>query len=214
MRRAPPPEQARAGPRSSGRHYRGVAMAFPARLLREGEEVVIDLRPHWTLFAPAASVLAAALATLVALAAVAAPEVLQVLAAVTTLLALARFVVGYSRWASTNLVVTAERLIHRRGVWAKEGVEIPLHRVHAVRCRRSVLGRVLRYGEVVVEAGTEHGANRHGFGPVPRPVAVQREISRLVGEQAHLSRSLTRESAQNQKRSSRTTVSRPAPPRL
>lgn len=120
--------------------------------------------------------LVAALGVLGALAAAAAPELAQLLAAGATLVALVRFSVSYSRWASTNLVLTDDRLLHRRGLLVKESLEIPLDRVHAVRHRRTVLGRLLRYGELVVETGDD----RHRFHPVPRPVAVHHEISRQL----------------------------------
>lgn len=155
-------------------------MAFPARLLHDGEEVVLDARLHWTRFAGPAAVLAAMLALLVALAAIGAPEVLQVAAGAVTLVALARFVVGYVRWASTSVVLTDRRLIHRQGVVAKEDVEIPLHRVHSVCYRRPLLGQLLRYGDLVVYLGGGQDVQHHRIERIARPVVVQREISRQL----------------------------------
>ena len=45
-------------------------MAFPRRLLNEGEEVILDLRPHWSFFVGRALVLVLAVAALVAAAVV------------------------------------------------------------------------------------------------------------------------------------------------
>ena len=155
-------------------------MAFPSKLLHDGEKVVVDVRAHWTGFARAAVVLAAALVGLSALAGADAPELLQLLAAVATLVALGRFVLAYARWASTTLAVTDERLVHRHGVLSKEIVEIPLDRVSAVACRRSVLGRLLRYGDLVVDSGGDDRHRRQRFGPIPRPEAVLHALSRLL----------------------------------
>ena len=155
-------------------------MAFPPRLLHAGEETVVDVRPHWTSFAGPALVLVGALAVLNALSAAGAHDLLQLLAAAATLVALARFVVRYVRWATTSFVVTDQRLVQREGVLAKETVEIPLDRVDAVRLRRSVLGRLLGYGDLMVESGGERGERRHPVARLPDPVAVQREISRQL----------------------------------
>ncbi len=155
-------------------------MAFPPRLLHDGEETVVDVRPHWTSFSGAALSLVGALAVLNALSAAEAHDLLQLLSAGATLVALARFVARYLRWASTSFVVTDQRLVHRAGVLTKEIVEIPLDRVQAVRFRRSVLGRLLGYGDLLVESGGERGDHRHPVARLPDPVAVQREISRQL----------------------------------
>ncbi|MBA2437804.1 MAG: PH domain-containing protein [Acidimicrobiia bacterium] len=153
-------------------------MAFPSRLLNQGEEMILDLRPHWSFFALPAIVLVVALGVLLALSAAGWPEWLQVVAAVATLAALVRFVLRYARWASTNFVITSDRLIHRRGVIAKEGIEIPLERVNTVFFRQSVLERVLRCGDLVIESGGERG--RQAFSDIPRPSLVQNEIYRQI----------------------------------
>ena len=41
--------------------------------------------------------------------------------------------VRYVKWTTTNFVVTNERLIHREGVIAKNGIEIPLDLVQTIR---------------------------------------------------------------------------------
>ncbi len=149
-------------------------MAFPRRLLNDGEDVVLDLRPHWSFFALAGLALVLGLGVLVALASVDAHEFLQVGAAVLTLVALVRFVIRYARWATTNFVVTSDRLIHRKGVLAKEGIEIPLERVNTVFFRQSVPERLLRCGDLMIESGGERG--QQSFGDIPRPSDVQNEI--------------------------------------
>ncbi|HEV2809303.1 MAG TPA: PH domain-containing protein [Acidimicrobiales bacterium] len=149
-------------------------MAFPSRLLNDGEEIILDLRPHWSFFALPAIALAASVSFLVGLSAAGWHEWLQILAAVVTLVALVRFVVRYARWATTNFVVTSDRLIHRKGIVAKEGTEIPLERVNTVFFRQSMVERVLRCGDLVIESGGERG--RQAFSDIPRPSSVQNDI--------------------------------------
>ena len=153
-------------------------MPFPRRLLNEGEEVVLDLRPHWSSVAVPTAELIAALALLVTLARAGAPDLVQMAAALVTLVALVRFVVRYVRWATTNFVVTSDRLVHRRGVVAKEGIEIPLERVNTVFFRQSMLERLLRCGDLVIESGGERG--RQSFSDIHRPSLVQNEIYRQI----------------------------------
>lgn len=147
-------------------------MAFPSRLLHDGEEIVVDLRPHWSSLALPALALAAAV--VVALSALSWPEWLQVGWALVTLAALGHFAARYARWATTTFVVTSERLIHRRGIVAKEGIEIPLERVNTVFFRQSVMERILRCGDLVIESGGELG--RQAFSDIPRPALVQSDI--------------------------------------
>lgn len=158
-------------------------MAFPSRLLNQGEEMILDLKPHWSFFALPALVLVAALGVLIGLSAAGWPDWLQLAAAAATLVALVRFVVRYARWASTNFVVTSDRLVHRKGIVAKEGIEIPLERVNTVFFRQSVLERMLRCGDLVIESGGERG--RQAFSDIPRPSVVQNEIYRQIEDNQH-----------------------------
>lgn len=149
-------------------------MAFPRRLLHDGEEVVLDLRPHWSSLAGPSVSLIAALSLLVMLAAFHVPEWLQLVAGALTMVALARFVLRYLRWAATSFSVTTDRLVHRRGVLARAAVEIPLERVNTVFFRQSLRERVLRCGDLVIESGGVGG--RQSFSDIPRPSRVQAEI--------------------------------------
>lgn len=160
-------------------------MAFPRRLLHDGEEVVLDLRPHWSSLGAPSVGLIAALSSLVTLAALPAPEWLQLLAGALTLVALARFVLRYLRWAGTSFLVTTDRLVHRRGMLAKEGMEIPLEGVNTVLFRQSLRERLMRCGDLVIDSGGEGG--RQSFSDIPHPSRVQAAIH----EQMERSRSRT-----------------------
>jgi len=153
-------------------------MAFPRKLLNDGEEVVLDLRPHWWFFAGPASLLLAALAGLVAVGASDLPGWLLLAVTGVTLAALLWFAGRYSRWATTNFVVTTDRLIYRSGVVAKRGIEIPLERVNTVFSNQTVLERLLRSGDLVIESGGERG--QQAFTDIPRPGLVQNEIYRQI----------------------------------
>jgi uncharacterized membrane protein YdbT with pleckstrin-like domain len=156
---------------------------FPRRLLFDGEEVVLDLRPHWWFFVGPASLLAASLVVLVLIAAKDAADWALLAGAGVVVAALLWFVGRYARWATTNFVLTSDRLIFRSGVLAKHGIEIPLERINDVRSHQTILERVLRAGDLVIESGGEHG--QQTFNDIPHPTDVQNEIHRQIEVNQH-----------------------------
>src|SRR5688572_22173631 len=150
------------------------AVAFPRRLLNPNEELVIDLRPHWWFFAGPAALLAGSLVVLIVGSVVGWPDYGMLPVAGVTLGALVWFVGRYARWATTNLVVTSDRIIYRSGVIAKRGIEIPLERVNTIFSNQSIFERMLRSGDLVIESGGEQG--RQSFRDIPHPQLVQNEI--------------------------------------
>ena len=88
------------------------------------------------------------------------------------------FALRYSRWITTNFVVTTDRLIYRHGVLAKHGIEIPLDRVNTVFFRQSIFERIVGSGDLVIESASETG--RQAFSNVRNPSAVQNEIYRQI----------------------------------
>jgi uncharacterized membrane protein YdbT with pleckstrin-like domain len=161
-------------------------MAFPRRLLDDGEDVVLSVRPHWWCFAPAGAALAAAVVVMVGSAALGLPEPVQLLVALVTLVVLGRFVTRYARWATTRSTVTTERVIHRHGVMSRRGIEIPLGAVRSASCRQSLAERALRCGDVVIESveGSQQRLVR-----LPRPSAFRDQVR--TAAEAHRRRWVT-----------------------
>lgn len=153
-------------------------MAFPRKLLFEGEDVVLDIRPHWWFFVGPAALLVAALVVLIVATVNDAAEWAIVAVAGVVLAALLWFVGRYLRWSTTNLVLTTDRLIFRSGVVAKRGIEIPLERINTVFSNQTVLERLLRAGDLVIESGGEQG--RQSFTDIPDPSHVQNEIYKQI----------------------------------
>ena len=153
-------------------------MPFPRKFLNEGEEIVLDLRPHWSFFAGPAASLIAALVLAVVAAVAGAPDWLTLailaLAAVALLWCLAR----YARWTTTNFVVTTDRLIHRYGVFSKRGQEIPLERLNDVSFRRTFIQRLVGAGDLLIESGGERG--QQPFDHIAHPERVQNIIHREI----------------------------------
>jgi uncharacterized membrane protein YdbT with pleckstrin-like domain len=149
-------------------------MAFPRKLLNEGEDIVAELRPHWWVFAkPAATVvLLFVLATVAAIADV--PSVLSLILAGAGLVALVWLGVRYLRWATTVFVITTDRLVVRSGVLAKHGKEIPLERLNDISVSQTFFERLIKAGDVVLESGGERG--QEVVSNIARPFEVQNVI--------------------------------------
>ena len=153
-------------------------MPISRKLLNEGEDVVVDLHPHWWFFfQPAAALVAAVMVGVWALS----WDGLGPLKAVVGALLVAVviwFGLVWARWTTTHFVITTDRLIFRHGVLAKKGIEIPLERVNTVFFSQSIFERMVGSGDLVVESGGEQG--RQAFSNVRKPSAVQNEIYRQM----------------------------------
>ncbi|MEZ5218744.1 MAG: PH domain-containing protein [Ilumatobacteraceae bacterium] len=101
----------------------------------------------------------------------------QVLTVAVLLLILGSIIwtaVTYARWATTNVVITSDRLIFRQGVLGKSGIEIPLERVNNVNFSQSVFERLIGAGDLLIESGGEDGQQR--FTDIRHPEQVQKLI--------------------------------------
>ena len=155
-------------------------MAFPRKLLNTGEEVVVDLRPHWWFFAGPAAMLLVTVVALVVATAMDAPGFVRLVLACITLATLGWFAGRYVRWATTSFAVTTDRIVFRHGVAAKQGIEIPLERVNTIFFHQSIWERMIGTGDLVIESAGERGSEP--FTDIRRPSHVQNEIYRLMEE--------------------------------
>ena len=158
-------------------------MPFPRRLLFEGEEIVLDTRPHWWVFAGPAALLLTALVVLLVVAVDGPGSWATIGVSGIVVAALLWFAGRYMRWATINFVLTSDRVIYRSGVLGKHGIEIPLDRVNTVFSHQSVFERIVRTGDLVIESGGEQGHETFSHIPNPAEVqnAIQREIDRYRG---------------------------------
>ena len=84
----------------------------------------------------------------------------------------------YARWATTNFVVTTDRLVFRSGVLAKRGKEIPLERLNDISFNQSIFERLIGAGDLLIESAGERG--QESFSDIPKPSRVQNEIYRQI----------------------------------
>lgn len=149
-------------------------MTYPERLLTEDESIVRQFRPHWRMLAiPILWALAAILASVLLYVYI--PDDNRVLAYIGAGLMVAALVpltvVPIVQWWFTAYILTSERLITRKGVLAKSGIEISLENISNVWFNQNVLERLLRSGDLLIESAGETGQSR--FSDIPDPEGFQ-----------------------------------------
>jgi membrane protein YdbS with pleckstrin-like domain len=155
-------------------------MGFPTKMLNPGEQVFVDVRPHWKyLFAPILAVAVALGGSIAALVAQV-PRWAEYVLGVVLVVCLVWLAGRYLRWATTSFVTTNERLVIRKGVIRRQGREILLDRITDISYSQSLGDRILRCGDVMLESPGRDSPEV--FPDLPRPVGIQNEIYRLINE--------------------------------
>lgn len=147
------------------------SVPFPRKFLNDGEDVVLDLHPHWWYFVkPTSTVVLLLVGVGLAYNIDYLPLVLLGLAAINLVWLGWR----YLTWVTNNFVLTTDRLIDRKGVLAKRVREIPLERINDLSINQSFFERIIGAGDVMVESAGERG--QEPFADLPKPQSVQNAI--------------------------------------
>jgi uncharacterized membrane protein YdbT with pleckstrin-like domain len=149
-------------------------MPYPKKLLNDYETVALDLHPHWWYFVEAILAVVGAIVIGILVLTQSDNEALRWLALALLVLAAGWLLVRYAKWATTNFVITSDRVIYRSGVIAKHGIEIPLERVNSVHFSQGLIERMLGAGDLLIESGSEGGQQR--FTDIKNPDRVQNLI--------------------------------------
>jgi uncharacterized membrane protein YdbT with pleckstrin-like domain len=150
---------------------------YPKRLLKEGEDVALDLRPHWWFFSKHI-LTGIPLLILFALSVSVNNTILWWFWIVVAVAWAIWLGIKYLDWNFTHFVVTTERVIFRTGVLAKHGVEIPMDRISNINFRQGIWERVIGAGDLKIESAGTHGTSQ--FEDVWHPDGVQQEIYRQM----------------------------------
>jgi uncharacterized membrane protein YdbT with pleckstrin-like domain len=167
-------------------------MPFASKNLNPGETISVDMHPHWWYFAePAFALLGAIVLGVIVLSNDGDGAIRTFLSwvSIALLVGTGLWLLGrYLKWATTNFVVTNQRVIYRSGVFAKRGVEIPVGRVNNVNFSQGIFERLVGAGDLLIESGGEDGQSR--FTDIRHPDQVQRMIH--VQQQAAVERGSSR----------------------
>src|SRR5262245_45958663 len=158
-------------------------MAYPRNLIQDGETVALDLRPHWWYFSrniftgiPLVIILIVVLSNDTGSDAV--NTSLRWIVALVTIAWVGWLVLKYLQWTMTYFVVTSRRVIYRRGVLSKKGVEIPLERVNNINFHQRIIDRIIGAGDLDIESAGRDGQTHFDF--IRHPDGVQHEIYRQM----------------------------------
>lgn len=152
-------------------------MPYPKKLLNDYETVALDLHPHWWYFAKSVAALVVAIAFGIFTLTLDGGDLRTALGwiAIGAIVLSALFVIQrYSKWSTTNFVITSDRIIYRTGVIAKSGMEMPLERVNNVMSNQSIFERMVGAGDLLIESGGEDGQQH--FTDIRNPQRVQNLI--------------------------------------
>ncbi|HEV2953229.1 MAG TPA: PH domain-containing protein [Candidatus Dormibacteraeota bacterium] len=76
-------------------------------------------------------------------------------------------IVSWIGWASHNFTLTDQRVIMESGIISKTTRVIALDRVQNISTRQSLLGRILGYGKVEIDAAGQSGSEALDYIPDP-----------------------------------------------
>jgi uncharacterized membrane protein YdbT with pleckstrin-like domain len=145
--------------------------------LLPGETVVMRRHPHWVVAAKA-MLLPLVLVILVGVgdkllrdSLLSDPALAHDIKVVATLAVIAIFglwaIVTWVRWNATAFTITDQRVILDQGVLGRSSKIIPIDRVQDVSTRQTLLGRILGYGQVEIDAAGARGAEVLEYLPAP-----------------------------------------------
>lgn len=151
-------------------------MAFPSKLLNDGERVVVTTRTHAKALALPGLGVVLALAVAAFLTRVVDNGVGRIAIWVVFLAVVLWFLLGpFLKWLTTTYTFTNRRFIKRSGFIAKEGRTIPLNRISGVDFDIGLIDRVFGCGTLVVsDASTDGRVELHD---IPRVEEVQLKVS-------------------------------------
>ncbi len=127
--------------------------------LLPGENLVLQDHPHWitvvkSVLAPVVLLVVVAIADFTVIG----PELRTILTLAVVALALLWLIAVWIRWQSISYTLTDQRIKIESGVFGRQEKIIPIDRVQDCTTRQSLLGRILGYGRVEIDAAGAQGA--------------------------------------------------------
>lgn len=141
-------------------------MKYIDRVLGKNEEIVHETGLHWiVLLTPIACLTIAVVALNLNEVGKTAPAAF--VAIIFGLMGLYGLIKGLIDWLTTEIAVTTHRVVYKRGLIARDTIEINFNRIEGLDIKQSILGRILNFGTVVIR-GTGVGVQpmRNVAGPI------------------------------------------------
>lgn len=151
-------------------------MAYPTKLLNDGEHVVISTRTHPKALVGPAMILIVVVAAVLVAAGMTDSTVLGAVAGAVAAGLVVWFVLRpFIDWLTTTYTFTNRRFIKRSGLIAKEGRTIPLNRISGVDFEIGVIDRIFGCGTLIVSDASTNG--RVLLDDIPRVEQVQLKVA-------------------------------------
>jgi uncharacterized membrane protein YdbT with pleckstrin-like domain len=137
-----------------------------------GESLILKLHPHWvvlvkSLIIPILLVLIGIVGDFTLFKSTGVSHFRLIVSLVIAAIAGLWLIVVWIRWQATAYTLTNQRIILETGVFGRSSKIIPIDRVQDCSTKESVLGRMLGYGRVEVDAAGASGAEILGHLPNP-----------------------------------------------
>jgi len=156
-------------------------MPYPKNLINEGENVALDLRPHWWYFSKHILTGIPLLIVIIISFRIDDDTLQSVAGATVGILAIAWAIwllLKFISWTRTYFVVTDQRVVYRTGVVSRHGVEMPLERINNLNFHQGIWERMIGAGDLEIQSAGEEGTTL--FENVRHPDGVQQEIYRQM----------------------------------
>ena len=132
-------------------------MSYLDKILQPGEQVLATGRKHWIIYAPGAAVFSLAVVIGLGKGMLASAEiVLQFVALLVALVAIALLLREWFEQWTTEIVVTSKRVVYKRGFISRFTREMNMEKIESVAVDQTLFGRLLGYGTVDIR-GTGAG---------------------------------------------------------
>ena len=151
-------------------------MAYPTKLLNDGEHVVVSTRTHPKVLIIPVVILVVVVAAALWLGTLTGSTEVGLGAGIVAALIVVWFVLRpIVDWLTTTYTFTNRRFIKRSGLIAKEGRTIPLNRISGVDFEIGVIDRVFGCGTLIVSDASTNG--RVLLDDIPRVEQVQLKVA-------------------------------------
>jgi len=153
------------------------------RYLTPEERVILEVRRHYAVLIPESFLAIGVLAAALFIGTVTSPgdggTFLDTLFGALSVLVVARLGWKIWQWWEDRVIVTDQRIFEVSGVITRRVASMPLTRVTDMTYQRSLFGRLLGYGDIIVEsAGQEQSLK--SIDRLPKPDDFYRTITSLV----------------------------------
>jgi len=127
-------------------------MKYVDKVLGRDEAIVHETRLHWIIFVLPLFLIMLGMVALRAMLADEGPAAKQagLVAALFFTIGILTLLKSFIAFVTTEIAVTSRRVVFKRGLIARDTIEISLDRVEGLDVKQSILGRILNFGTVLI----------------------------------------------------------------